>query len=70
MNSRHLSHEVAMAERHATLLAISIYPPAVRRRVVRQSLHGLRDSTIAAELKICVSDVRAIRDAFTEFTAD
>ena len=70
MNSRHLSHEVALAERHAALEAISLYPAAVRRQVVRQSLHGLRDSTIAAELKIPVTDVRAIRDAFTEFTAD
>jgi DNA-directed RNA polymerase specialized sigma24 family protein len=70
MSTHSFGHEVALAERFAALQAISIYPPAVRRQVVRQSLHGLQEATIAAELRIPITDVRAIKEAFTEFTAD
>jgi len=65
-----LGHEIASAERYAALQAISMYPASVRRQVVRQSLSGLSESVIAAALKIPIADVRAIKEAFTEFTED
>jgi DNA-directed RNA polymerase specialized sigma24 family protein len=68
--SHRLGDEIASAERYAALQAISMYPPSVRRQVVRQSLFGLTDTVIAAALKIPITDVRAIKEAFTGFTED
>jgi hypothetical protein len=65
-----LGQEIALAERYAALQAISMYPASVRRQVVRQSLHGVPESVIAAALKIPITDVRAIKEVFTEFTED
>jgi hypothetical protein len=62
-----LSTEVALAERYALLQRIAVYPAATRRAVVKQHLSGAREAWIAAEVKIPISDVRAIMDAFNEF---
>jgi DNA-directed RNA polymerase specialized sigma24 family protein len=65
-----LGTEVALAERHALLQRVLIYPASVRRKVVKQSLNGVSDAVIAAELRIPLTDVRAIMEAFTGFSED
>jgi hypothetical protein len=65
-----LGTEIALAERHALLERVLIYPPSVRRKVVKQSLHGVRETWIASELRISLTDVRAIMEAFTGFSED
>src|SRR5579864_8963732 len=62
-----LSAEIALAERHVLMQRVSAFPPALRRIVVRRSLNGIGDSRIATDLKISLSDVRAIMEAFHEF---
>jgi hypothetical protein len=65
-----LGTEIALAERHALLERVLIYPASVRRKVVKQSLNGVREASIAAEFRIPLTDVRAIMDAFTGFSED
>jgi hypothetical protein len=65
-----LGTEIALAERHALLQRVLIYPASVRRNVVKQSLHGVSDMLIAAELRISLTDVHAIMEAFTGFSED
>jgi len=62
-----LSAEIALAERHALLQRVSLFPASLRRQVVKHSLNGIGESRIAADLQISRSDVRAILEAFHEF---
>lgn len=61
-----LGAEIASAERYALLQRVAVYPPALRREVVKSSLNGVADSTIAATMRIPLNDVHAIMEAFTE----
>jgi hypothetical protein len=67
MNNPQLNTAIALAERHALLQDVLAYPASLRREVVRKSLHGMRESAIAADLRIPLPDVRAIIEAFKEF---
>ena len=64
VSTDHLSAEVARAECHALLERVVVYPAAIRRQVVRQSLSGRAAAGIAAGLNIPISDVQAIMEAF------
>jgi hypothetical protein len=68
MRSSQLNTAVALAERHVLMQRVLIYPPSVRREVIRQSLHGGREEWIAADLQMPLTDVRAIMQAFSEIT--
>jgi DNA-directed RNA polymerase specialized sigma24 family protein len=65
-----LAMEIALAERYALLQRVLIYPASLRREVIRQSLHGVRDAQIAHRLSIPLADMRAIMEAFSEFADD
>jgi DNA-directed RNA polymerase specialized sigma24 family protein len=62
-----LRNEIALAERHVLMQRVSGFPPALRRQVVKHSLNGIGDAQIASDLRISLSDVRAIMEAFHEF---
>jgi hypothetical protein len=47
---------------------VLIYPSAVRREVIRKSLGGGREEWIAADLRMPLTDVRAIVEVFNEIT--
>jgi hypothetical protein len=65
-----LGAEIALAERYALLQRVLVHPASLRREVVKQSLNGVRDSAIATSLRIPLSDVHAIMEAFNEFADD
>jgi hypothetical protein len=65
-----LGSEIALAERYALLQRVLIYPASLRREVIKQSLNGARDSTIASQMRIPLSDVHAIMEAFNQFAED
>jgi len=68
MRAHDLNSAVALAERHVLMQRVLIYPPSVRRDVVRQSLQGGSEEWIAADLGIPLTDVRAIVEVFSEIT--
>ena len=61
-----LGAEIASAERFALLQRVAVYPAALRREVVKHSLNGVPDSTIATTMRIPLNDVHAIMEAFTQ----
>ena len=65
MTTSQLDNAIALAERHVLMQRVLIYPPSVRREVIRQSLHGGREEWIAAQMQMPLPDVRAIMDAFS-----
>jgi hypothetical protein len=67
---RHLGSEIALAERHALLQRVLIYPASMRREVIKQTLNGERDGAIALALRIPLTDVHAIMEAFNQFAED
>jgi hypothetical protein len=65
-----LSTEIALAERHALLQRVSLFPASLRRQVIKHSLNGVGESRIAADLQLSLSDVRAILETFHEFAEE
>jgi DNA-directed RNA polymerase specialized sigma24 family protein len=65
-----LGTEIALAERHALLQRVLIYPASLRREVIKHTLNGVRDRSSADHLRIPLSDVHAIMQAFKEFAEE